>query len=92
MKQVATWLSSHFWLFEVVTVVTVAYFLANAAGQVLVDELVAHFPMTQKVPLHRLYRRPSDNPQSKATPVTGEPILLRNIFDSKVGPIDRHAT
>lgn len=92
MKQIATWLSSHFWLFEVITVAAVAYFLANAAGQLLVDRLVSHFPMPQQDTLHRLHRRTPDRPRRKAAPITGEPILQRNIFDSKVGPIDRHGT
>ncbi len=91
LKQVAKWLPNHIWVFEIVAIAMVAYFLANATGEIFVSKLISKFPLSERGTLNRLHRHVRRPSSRKPNVVSGEPILRRNIFDSRVGPIDRHA-
>lgn len=85
-------LTKYFWCVHLLGLIVIAFFFARGTGMIIAAELQSlaeeHIKPVEKrrAPL-RTERKRSLNVQKK----DGLPILARNIFDSKTGPIDPQA-
>ncbi len=81
-------LIKYFWVFNIVTLVAVAYFLANGASQIIASKIEEMLPAARTAPLKTARSRPRSAAR-RIVPPNGDAILARNIFDSEMGPISR---
>jgi type II secretion system protein C len=82
-------LSKYFWVFNLFTLALVAYLTASGTGELVASKVDAMLPSPAPSSSPRAMR-PTRMPQTSARP-DGTDILMRNIFDSEVGPIDPNA-
>lgn len=81
-------LTKYFWVFNIITLIAVAYFLANGASQIIAAKIEEMLPAAKTAPLKTT--RPRTRAASRRiAPPNGDAILSRNIFDSEMGPISR---
>lgn len=82
--------TKHMWIFNLITLSTVAYFLAIGVGELAAEQLRESLPVEKYSPPRPQMPRPLRE-QWPSKPLSGRAILARNIFDSTVGPIDPDA-
>jgi general secretion pathway protein C len=91
LKRTLKWINDNFWVVEITTLASMAFFLAEGTGELVVSELVSSFPVVAQAsidsPIMKIRQR-RDRPFGRTS---GDPVLRRNLFDSATGPIDRHA-
>ena len=89
------WMKQRFWAFEITLLAVVAYFTAEGVGTLVLSHAVAELtPAKSAMETGRASVHPKLPPlmlQEQFHLRMGEPLLRRNIFDSKTGPIDRDA-
>ena len=81
-------LTLHFWIINLATLASVAFFLASGASEFAAAKLETLLPETDTLPI-KAESAADENEEDFSRPRKGDAILSRNIFDSETGPIIR---
>jgi len=81
----------YFWILNLLTLAAVAYFAASGVSELVAAEFESSLPEQHAAePMRPRTSSQADRPVFRSR--NGTPILRRNIFDSKTGPIDPNAS